>query len=95
MSIHKREYKSYDSYLVDRVAILESCKFIDEVICDAPLKITEEYLEEHRIDSVIHGNDMNPFFSECYSVPMQKGIMEFLPYYDGISTSKIIEIIKE
>jgi len=79
----------------DRAAIVESCKFVDKVVKDAPLKITEEYLKEHRIDLIIHGDDMTDFFLECYSVPIQGGIVEFLPYYKGISTSDIIEKIKK
>jgi len=78
----------------DRVAIVESCKLVDEVVRDAPLKITEEYLSEHRIDLMMHGDDMTDFFYECYSVPLEAGIVEFLPYYKGVSTSEIIENIR-
>jgi cytidyltransferase-like protein len=78
----------------DRVAIAEACKYVDEVIPDAPLRLTEEFIENFRIEVVLHGDDMSEFFKDCYSVPLKLGIMRLLPYYSGISTTRIIEMVR-
>ena len=78
----------------DRVAIVGSCKYVDEVIEDAPLRLTEKFIEDHKIQVVIHGDDMSEFFKECYHVPLELGIMRLLPYYNEISTTQIIEMVK-
>jgi cytidyltransferase-like protein len=46
--------------LAERVAVIESCRYVDEVIADAPLRVTEEFLAEHAITTVVHGDDLSP-----------------------------------
>ena len=80
----------------DRVEIIKSCKYVDEVILSAPLEVTRQFLKKHKIDMVVHGSDMNENIKElCYKVPIKMGIMKIVPYYDKISTTKIIKRIKE
>ena len=79
----------------DRAAIVEACKFVDEVIKDAPLTVTKVFVEKHHIDIIVHGDDTNYIFSEFYKDPIEMGIMKLIPYYDGISTSDIIKEIKK
>ena len=38
----------------NRYIMLDSCKYVDEVICDAPLYTTEEFMIKHNIDLVVH-----------------------------------------
>ncbi|MBY9073552.1 hypothetical protein K1X13_01835 [Nocardioides sp. WL0053] len=41
--------------LAERVAVIESCRYVDEVIEDAPLQVTESFLArrvEHRLQQV-------------------------------------------
>jgi glycerol-3-phosphate cytidylyltransferase-like family protein len=45
--------------LAERVAVIESCRYVDEVIADAPLRVTEEFLTEHGITTVVHGDDLS------------------------------------
>ena len=40
----------------ERIKVVEACRYVDQVIPDAPLVITEEYLKKHNIDLVIHGH---------------------------------------
>ena len=37
----------------DRYFLVGNCKFVDEVLCDAPLVITKELLEDNNIDVVV------------------------------------------
>ena len=78
----------------DRCSIVQACKYVDEVITGVPLKITEEFITIHRIDYVVHGDDMTDFMKTCYEVPINKNIMKYVSYYKAISTTRIIRYIK-
>ena len=80
--------------LEDRSEIIRSCRYVDEVIIDPPFYITEDFLKKHNINIVAHGDDMTEYFKKYnYEIPLKLGIMRTVPYYEGISTTKIIEII--
>ncbi len=79
----------------DRVEIIKFCSCVDKVISNVPLLITKDFLEFHKIDIVVHGDDMTDFLKEYnYPVPIKMGIMREVGYWDGISTTFIIEKIK-
>jgi cytidyltransferase-like protein len=79
----------------DRYEIVRCCKYVDEVITSAPLSITKEFIEENKINVVIRGDDKTPEIMEQLKVPMEMGIVKFLPRTENISTSDIIRKIKE
>ena len=80
----------------ERVASVHGCRFVDEVVPDAPLVITREWLELHRIDLVVHGDDFDPALAgRLYGVPMAMGIFHTVPYTPGISSTEIIRRIQE
>ena len=80
----------------ERVASVRGCRFVDEVVPDAPLVITREWLELHRIDVVVHGDDFDPALANrLYGVPMAMGIFHTVPYTSGISSTEIIRRIQE
>lgn len=79
----------------ERAAVIEACKYVDEVILAPPLRTTEEWLKEHRIDIVVHGDDFNKeALMDQYGVPFQMGILRLVPYTKGISSTNVIERIK-
>jgi cytidyltransferase-like protein len=78
-----------------RVKVIENCKFVDKVIRNAPLKITEEYLKEHKIDVVsITNTRPDEQNKKMYGIPMELGIIKKFKYTRTVSTSDIIENIK-
>ena len=80
----------------ERVASVRGSRFVDEVVPDAPLVITREWLELHRIDLVVHGDDVNPTMADrLYGVPMAMDIFHTVPYTPGISSTEIIRRIQE
>ena len=79
----------------DRYEMIRSCRFVNEVIEEAPLLITEEYIEKHRIDLVVSGDKLSTKHHEMYAVPIRLGIMRLFEYTPGVSTSSIIEKISE
>jgi choline-phosphate cytidylyltransferase len=73
-----------------------NCKWVDEVIPDAPWVVGNEFLETHRIDFVAH--DAIPYTNtstegdaeDCYALIKRKGMFMETQRTEGISTSDII-----
>lgn len=80
----------------ERIKVVEACRYVDQVIPDAPLVITEEYLKKHNIDLVIHGHseEENEKYNFMYKIPYELGIFKRVDYTEGISTSEIIQRLK-
>lgn len=75
----------------ERIGVVEACRYVDEVIADAPLSVGAEWIERHRIDLVVHGDDMDEdAMRRMYSTPAALGILRTVPYTAGISTSEIL-----
>lgn len=81
-----------------RCETLKHCKWVDEVISDAPWCVTPEFLQKHKIDYVAH--DDIPYVSgdndDIYKPIKQMGKFLTTQRTDGISTSDIItKIIRD
>jgi cytidyltransferase-like protein len=80
----------------DRYTIIENIKFVDEIVKDSPLVITEEFLEKYQIDYVVHGfsnpQDQNKQ-DDFFIIPKKLGKFFEVPYYSKISTTDIIKHI--
>ena len=79
-----------------RVALIQHCRLVDEVITHPPLQLTGEFLDEHKISCVVHGDD--DLQEEFFGVPRARGIMRYVPYTRegpyAISTSDLIARIR-
>jgi len=71
----------------DRVAMVRECRAVDEVV-EAQLVLSSAFLERHQVQAVIHGDDDAQ--SAFYAVPLEMGIMRYLPYTPRTSTTAII-----
>ena len=79
----------------ERIASVAGCRYVDEVISDAPLSVEREWIERHDIDLVMHGDDFSSDMMElCYKVPIEMGIFRTVAYTPGISTTEIINRCK-
>ena len=80
----------------ERIKVVEACRYVDQVIPEAPLVITEEYLKKHNIDLVIHGHseEENEKYNFMYKVPYELSMFKRVDYTEGISTSEIIQRLK-
>lgn len=77
--------------LEERAASISACRYVDEVILNAPLSPTAEYIKEHEIDIVVHGDDFNEAtIRKFYGEVIDLGIFRTVPYTPGVSTSDII-----
>lgn len=58
--------------LEERTQVIQTCRYIDKVISPAPLIITEEFMNEHGIDLVVHAHEeRDTKYDEMYSVPVK------------------------
>ena len=78
--------------LAERVAVIEACRYVDEVIEDAPFRVTEAFLDEHAITMVVHGDDLSPEGAEAvYGAAAAAGKLTLVPRTSGISTTQVIQ----
>ncbi|XP_026999263.1 phosphate cytidylyltransferase 1A, choline b isoform X2 [Tachysurus fulvidraco] len=76
----------------ERYDAVSHCRYVDEVVRDAPWTLTPEFLAKHRIDFVAH--DDIPYISDesddVYKHIKEAGMFAATQRTEGISTSDII-----
>ena len=80
----------------ERTAIISAIRVVDKVICPCPLVVTEDFMNEHEIDLVVHG-----FASEAdaarqkafFEIPMKLGKFQQISYTAGVSTTERIAML--
>jgi cytidyltransferase-like protein len=79
----------------ERIEVIKSCKYISSIIIDAPLIITEKYLEMHNIDMVFHAHSLEEDYKYkiMYEIPLKLGKFTRTDYTSKISTTDIINRI--
>ena len=82
--------------LKERCNMLEHCKYIDKIIPDAPLVITQQYIDSHKIKVLcVPNNRTNEEIKKWYTIPYNLDMIRKFPYTPEISTSQIIKRIKD
>ena len=77
--------------LEERVAVVAACRYVDEAIPNAPWIIDSDWIAQHHIDLVVHGDDYSSQELDfSHGVPIEMGIFRTIPYTHGISTTEII-----
>ncbi len=80
----------------ERVASVAYCKYVDQVLPNAPWRIDRAWIIQHRIQLDVHGDDYaQEQLDDIYNVPQEMGILRTVPYTEGISTTEIIRRILE
>lgn len=80
----------------ERCAVIAACRYVDHIVPTAPLIITDELLDLHQIDVVVHGDDFSPeVLANVYGAPARQGMLRTVPYSQGISTSDIIARLRD
>ena len=76
----------------ERVAVIEACRYVDEVMADAPLRVTAQFLAEHDIATVVHGDDLSPEGAAfVYGPAAAAGKLRYVPRIGGVSTTQVIQ----
>ncbi|KAI8379723.1 uncharacterized protein BYT42DRAFT_569781 [Radiomyces spectabilis] len=88
---HKRKGKTVMTD-IERYEAVRHCKWVDEVVRDAPWFVDQEFLDHHRIDYVAH--DAEPYQSkesgDVYAFVKEQGRFFPTERTEGISTSDLI-----
>lgn len=84
----------------ERYESLRHCRWVDEVIPDAPWVLTQEFIDKHEIDYVAHDSlpyaDASGAGKDVYEFVKSIGKFKETKRTDGISTSDIImRIVKD
>lgn len=80
----------------ERIAVVKACRYVDEVVGDAPLRPSKSYLKSLGVDLVVHGGSLSEDLQEAmYGEARAIGIYREFPYTDGISTTEIIKRCKD
>ena len=80
----------------ERVASVAGCKYVDQVLPNAPWRIDHARIILHHIQLVVHGDDYSQEqLDDIYKVPMEMGILRTVPYTSSISTTEIVRRILE
>ncbi|KAK7859738.1 choline-phosphate cytidylyltransferase 1 [Quercus suber] len=84
----------------ERYESLRHCRWVDEVIPDAPWVLTQEFIDKHQIDYVAHDSlpyaDASGAGNDVYEFVKSIGKFKETKRTDGISTSDIImRILKD
>ncbi|KYQ93112.1 cholinephosphate cytidylyltransferase [Tieghemostelium lacteum] len=94
---HKLKGKTVMNSL-ERAESLRHCKWVDEVVENAPWIVTQEFIDKHQIDFVAHGEDLclDKEGNDVYQFVKDQGKFKTIKRTDGISTSDIIlRIVKD
>jgi cytidyltransferase-like protein len=81
---------------VERIKLISSCKYVDEIIVDSPLIITEDFIIKHSIDFVAHAFQNDDDYEKqnvFYDVPIKMNKMLIIKYNHGIDSTSLIECI--
>lgn len=79
----------------ERYEALRHCRYVDEIVRDAPWELNEEYVKAHKIDFIAH--DDLPYESQnsndIYAPWKAKGMFVATERTEGVSTSDIVSRI--
>ena len=80
----------------ERLEMVESVKWVDEVLTGVPYDLTPDFLHElfykHKIDYVIHGDDpcLMPDGTDAYAYAKEAGRFRMIKRTEGVSTTDIV-----
>jgi ethanolamine-phosphate cytidylyltransferase len=83
-------------YEAERRAVVESIKWVDEMLFDVPYDLNEAFTRElytkHRIDIIVHGDDpcLLPDGTDAYDAPKKAGKFKMIKRTEGVSTTDIV-----
>lgn len=82
--------------LNERMMTLLSYKCVNEVVIDAPPKVTSDLIEHLKVDMVYHGRffDSNNIF-DPYEIPKRMGKFGIIDSGSDVTTDKIVERIRK
>lgn len=81
--------------MAERVAVIEACRYVDEVLPDSPYRLTREFLDQHDLALVVHGDDVGPDgVRDVYGPALEAGMLRLVPRSGDISTTALIARVR-
>jgi cytidyltransferase-like protein len=79
----------------ERYAAVAACKWVDEVVQDAPYLTSLEYLDQYDCDFCVHGDDVTTMSdgTDCYSIVKTAGRYKECKRTEGVSTTDLLSRI--
>ncbi len=74
----------------DRLRIIRSLRFVDDVFVEESLEKKKEYILQHRADVLVMGDDWKGRFDEMKAYCR----VVYLPRTPSISTTEVIEVVR-
>lgn len=75
----------------ERAESLRHCRYVDEVLENAPWFCDQKFLDMHDIDYLAHGNDEAVYDgNDCYAFAKKLGRFKYFNRTEGVSTSDLI-----
>jgi len=76
----------------ERYEAVRHCRYVDEVVPDAPWELNDEFLEKHKIDFVAHDDVPYPSAegNDIYAFLKKKGMFVATERTEGVSTSDVV-----
>merc|ERR1719516_262161 len=77
----------------ERYEALRHCRYVDEVVVDAPWTLDMEFLEKHKIDFVAHDEapySLGTSADDVYDFVKKRGMFVATQRTEGVSTSDIV-----
>ncbi|KAI8616307.1 hypothetical protein BC830DRAFT_1063540 [Chytriomyces sp. MP71] len=76
----------------ERYAAVAGCKWVDEVVPDAPYMTSLEFMDMHNCDICVHGDDITTMAdgSDCYSEAKAAGRYKEFKRTQGVSTTELV-----
>ena len=82
--------------MAERILVVKACRYADEVIPDAPLSPSADFLDALGAEKAVHGDDLSPEMLDYhYAALRQAGRLVLVPYTAAIATTDIIGRIRE
>lgn len=76
----------------ERICVVAALALVDEVLPDAPLHVSADFLAAHELDLVFHGDDLSDAMKErMYGEVIARGKFRTVQYTEGISTTALLE----
>ena len=79
----------------ERMKVIDACRYVDKIIPDSPLKLTNEFIYKNNIDIIITVNNKTDEEIAMMYDSISNNIIKKVPYTESISTTNIIERIKQ
>jgi cytidyltransferase-like protein len=82
--------------LEERVAVVRACRYVDEVVPDAPDIVTLAFLREHDISVVVHGDELSDeAIATVYAEVAAAGLLRLVPRRTGLSTTELVRRVRD